>query len=211
MLEKNKKPIKCKESLSLFEVVSEGGDELIIEEENFIEELINRNEDGLYFIIENYGWIIKSIISKHLFYLKDHQDECFNDCLYAVWQNIESFDKERSSFGNWLGGIARYKSIDYLRKHLRARDEKYIDDLDIKVEDDSIDRLLKEELDKEINHMLSYLSEKDRILFKRFYLKEETVREISEDTNIKEGTLYSRLSRGKEKIRENLEGGNRDG
>ena len=184
---------------------------MIIIEGNFIEELISRNEDGLYFIIENYGWMIKSVISKHLFYLKDYQDECFNDCLYAVWQNIESFDKERSSFGNWLGGIARYKSIDYLRKHLRARDEKYIDDLDIKVEDGSIDGLLKEELGKEINYMLSCLSEKDRILFKRFYLKEETVRKISEDTNIKEGTLYSRLSRGKEKIRENLEGGNRDG
>ena len=73
-----------------------------------------------------------------------------------------------------------------------------------------MDGLLKKELDEEINYILSYLSEKDRILFKRFYLKEETVREISEDTNIKEGTLYSRLSRGKEKIREKV-GGNEDG
>ena len=183
---------------------------MIITEENFIEELINRNEDGLYFIIENYGWIIKSVISKHLFYLKDHQGECFNDCLYAVWQNIESFDKGRSSFGNWLGGIARYKSIDYLRKHLKVRDERDIEDFNIRVEDKSMDGLLKKELDEEINYILSYLSEKDRILFKRFYLKEETVREISEDTNIKEGTLYSRLSRGKEKIREKV-GGNEDG
>lgn len=184
---------------------------MIITEENFIEELRSRNEDGLYFIIENYGWIIKSVISKHLFYLRSHQEECFNDCLYGVWENIGSFDSSRSSFGNWLGGIARYKSIDYLRKHLKTRDERDIDDLDIKVEDTSIDGLLKEELDEEINYILSYLSEKDRILFKRFYLKEETVREISADTNIKEGTLYSRLSRGKEKIRENVGGGNEDG
>lgn len=183
---------------------------MIIREDNFIEAIINRNEDGLYFVIDNYGWIIKSVMSKHLFYLKDYEEECFNDCLYAVWQNIESFDKSRSSFENWLGGIARYKSIDYLRKYLKFRDEKDIDDLPLRVEDKSMDGLLKDELDEEITYILSCLSEKDRILFKRFYLKEETVKEISVDIKIKEGTLYSRLSRGKEKIRKNLKGGQKN-
>ena len=40
-----------------------GGIELKITEDNFIEELKYKNEDALYYFIENYGWIIKTVMS----------------------------------------------------------------------------------------------------------------------------------------------------
>uniref|UniRef100_UPI0039047390 sigma factor n=1 Tax=Gudongella sp. SC589 TaxID=3385990 RepID=UPI0039047390 len=90
-----------------------------ITEDNFIQEIKKRNEKALEYVIENYGWILKTVLKKHLFYLQDYYDECMNDCLLAVWENINNYNPEKSNFKNWVGGIAKYKSIDYTRKYLK--------------------------------------------------------------------------------------------
>ena len=105
---------------------------LRITEENFIEEIKKRNEIALEYVIENYGWILKTVLKKHLFYLQDYYDECMNDCFLGIWENIESYNPNKSSFKNWIGGIAKYKSIDYTRKYLKDLDNRNIEDIDIR-------------------------------------------------------------------------------
>ena len=56
-----------------------------ITEENFIEQLKKRNQRALEYVIENYGWIFKTVLKKHLFYLRDHYDECMNDCFLSIY------------------------------------------------------------------------------------------------------------------------------
>ena len=89
---------------------------LSITEENFIEQMKKKNEKALKYVIDNYAWILKTVIKKHLHYLPNFYEECMNDCLLAIWENIDCYDSNKSSFKNWVGGIARYKSIDYARK-----------------------------------------------------------------------------------------------
>lgn len=69
-----------------------------ITEDNFIEQLKNKNEKALEHVIDNYGWILKSVIKKHLFYLPDYHEECLNDCLMSIWENISYYDPKKSSF-----------------------------------------------------------------------------------------------------------------
>lgn len=69
-----------------------------ITEENFIAQLKMRNEKSIDYILDNYGWIIKSIVKKNLYNLGNFQDECINDVLLAIWYNIESFDEGRGQF-----------------------------------------------------------------------------------------------------------------
>ncbi|WP_287598267.1 hypothetical protein [Clostridium sp.] len=38
-----------------------------ITEENFIIQIKMRNEKSIDYVLDNYGWIIKSIVKKHLF------------------------------------------------------------------------------------------------------------------------------------------------
>ena len=52
-----------------------------INEENFIIQLRKRNENALDYVIDNYGWIIKSIVKKHLYNLQSVQDECINEII----------------------------------------------------------------------------------------------------------------------------------
>ena len=62
-----------------------------VNENNYIRELRNRNEKALDYIIDNYGWIIKSIVKKHLYNLHSVQEECINDILLGIWNNIREF------------------------------------------------------------------------------------------------------------------------
>ena len=86
-----------------------------INEENFIIQLRRKNERAMDYVIDTYGYIIKSVVKKHLYNLASVQEECVNDVLLAIWNNINSFDEERSSFKNWIIGISQFKSIDYKR------------------------------------------------------------------------------------------------
>ena len=67
-----------------------------ISEDNFIHQLKLQNEEALSYILDQYGWIIKSTVKKHLYNLESLQGECINDILMAVWYNIHNFDESRS-------------------------------------------------------------------------------------------------------------------
>lgn len=171
-----------------------------IDEENLIIQLRKKNEKALDYVIDNYGWVIKSIVFKHLYNLKSVQDECINDVLLGIWNNIGSFDENKSEFKNWVAGIAKFKSIDYKRKYLKGLEYENIDDLDISVQDTTHEEIVKNELSDDINEMLNCLNEKDRELFYKLYVEEKEVDKITEETGLKRDIIYNRLSRGKKRI-----------
>ena len=180
-----------------------------ITEENFVEEMKRGNEKALEYVIDNYAWILKTVIKKHLFYLPYLYEECMNDCLLAIWDNIISYNPERSSFKNWVGGIAKYKSIDYTRKYLKNLENQNIEDANIAIEDNSLKEILSKEISEQTEKMLSSLSKEDQKIFKKLYFEEKGMDEISEDTGLSKSALYNRLSRGKKKMRKEIskEGG----
>ncbi|MGL5652284.1 MAG: sigma factor [Paraclostridium sp.] len=73
-----------------------------ITEENFILKLKQKDERALEYVIDNYGWVIKSIVKKSMYNLESYHDECLNDILIGVWNNIDRFDKNKCSFKNWV-------------------------------------------------------------------------------------------------------------
>ncbi|KJZ86207.1 hypothetical protein ClosIBUN13A_CONTIG65g00705 [Clostridium sp. IBUN13A] len=179
----------------------ERGVKMKINEENFLDQLKTKNEKALDYVIDTYGWIIKSVIKKHLYNLQSVQDECINDVLLGLWNNIDKFDENKSEFKNWIAGIAKFKAIDYKRKYLRELDNENVDDLNITV-DDSINELLKNELSLEMQEMMNSLKEKDRELFYKLYVEEIEVDKVSQETGIKRDVIYNRVSRAKKKLRD---------
>ena len=177
---------------------------LKITEKNFIEQMKKRNEKALEYVIDNYAWILKTVLKKHLFNLENLYEECMNDCLLAIWNNIHYYDPEKSSFKNWIAGIAKYKSIDYMRRYLKDLENKNIDDIILASEDSSVKEILSNEISMETTKMLYSLSEEDREIFKKLYFEEKNMNEISKETGLSKSILYNRLSRGKKKMRKNI-------
>ena len=140
-------------------------------------------------------------MKKHLYNLQSVQDECINDVLIGIWNNIDTFDENKSEFKNWVAGIAKFKSIDYKRKYLKGLEYENIDDLNISVSESTYE-ILENELSLEVEEMLNCLNEKDRDLFYKLYVEEIEVNKISEETGMKRDAIYNRVSRAKKKIRD---------
>lgn len=182
---------------------------LQITEDNFIEQIKKKNEKALEYVIYNYGWVLKSVIKKHLYYLPDYHEECLNDCLMSIWENICYYDPEKSSFKNWIGGVAKYKALNYVRKYLRDLENENIENITVSIEDNALKAILTKELSLETEKMLECLSEEDREIFIKLYFEEKNMDEISCDTGLAKPVLYNRLSRGRKKMRQafSLKGG----
>lgn len=179
---------------------------LKINEENFIRELKMRNEKALEYLVDNYTWILKTVIKRHLFYLPNFYEECMNDCLLAIWDNIDSYKPERGSFKNWIGAIAKYRSLDYVRKYLRDLENQDIEDVDVSVDENALADILRLELRKETKAMLDSLNEEDREIFKQLYFEDKKMDEISKNTGLSKSVLYNRLSRARKKMRKKFIG-----
>ena len=67
---------------------------------NYIQQLRLHNEKALMYVIDEYGGLLMSVIRKHLFGLPERQEECFDDVLLKIWQNIPEFDEKKNTFKN---------------------------------------------------------------------------------------------------------------
>jgi RNA polymerase sigma-70 factor (ECF subfamily) len=175
----------------------------LMEEDEIVKRLIKRDETAIELVIDLYGGLIKSIIKKHLNGFECYIDECINDVLLSIWDNIKQFDHNKNSFKNWICAISKYKSIDYKRKHYK---ELVLESLDEKLSDKRFakDADLIDDINSEIESMLNYLSPKDRKLFFEHYVMNEGITNLSKKMNTKSSVLYNRLSRGRKKIKDNF-------
>lgn len=175
-----------------------------IGEKNYIKQLRLHNEKALAYVIDEYGGLIMSVIRKHLFYLPEKQEECFDDVLLKIWQNIESFDENKSTFRNWAAAVAKYQAIDYLRSYRKELQTVNIEDAVIVQEDHALAGMIEKEINSEVEKMLECLKPQDRELFYKLYVEEKSMKQISCETGIKQEVIYNRLSRGRKKLRRNM-------
>lgn len=175
-----------------------------IGEKNYIKQLRLHNEKALAYVIDEYGGLIMSVIRKHLFYLPEKQEECFDDVLLKIWQNIESFDENKSTFRNWAAAVAKYQAIDYLRSYRKELQTVNIEDAVIVQEDHALAGMIEKEIDSEVEKILECLKPQDRELFYKLYVEEKSMKQISCETGIKQEVIYNRLSRGRKKLRRNI-------
>ncbi len=172
-----------------------------IRESNFLQELRKGNEDALSYVIIKYGGLVMSIMQKHLYLMKDKQEECFDDVFINVWNHIESYDETQTEFRNWIAGVARNRAIDYLRKYKREVEELYFEDELINPAYEDVHSLIENEISLETEKMLSCLSKNDRELLQKIYMEEIPVEVLSQITGMSKNLIYKKVSRSKQKIR----------
>jgi RNA polymerase sigma-70 factor, ECF subfamily len=175
-----------------------------VNKENFIRTIKRRDERGLYYVIDTYGWLIKSIVKKHIYNL-DLQNECINDILLAVWFHIGSFNSDKGTFENWIGAVSKYKCINFKRKHLKLLETQNIDDLNLESDYCIENEVIKNQLSCDMENLLNNLNDEDKKLFLMHYVEEKDVRILSKEMDIRTSALYNRLSRGRSKLRAILE------
>lgn len=163
--------------------------------------ILNRKEDALIDLKNNYGRLLYGVINKILSSFCGVMDieECFNDALMSIWENIDCYDETKGELRNFLISVAKFRALDYKRKiskqkiNLELKDEIYKDTDDIQIDDEGFYKLIEN------------LKEKDKVIFVKKYLLDESVEKIAKDINMAKDTVYKRLMRGREKIKEYIE------
>ena len=145
-----------------------------ITEDNYVAGLQAKNEKALKFFIEHDGWIVKSIVHKMMAKYQDKQEECMNDIFLAVWKNVDRYTGEKASFRTWLTAVARYQVLSHIR------DIRYHDYVSLEI-----------------------LSEEDRQIFTALFWHEKSYEEVGQEMNMPVDRVYSRVSRGKKKLKKN--------
>ncbi len=94
-------------------------------------------------------------------------EELTSDVFVKIVANIERFDPEKASVSTWVFVITRNTLIEHFRKH---RDSEDIDELEIPVTDEPIDRIVMEEQQELLAKALRELPENVRdIIVARYY------------------------------------------
>lgn len=167
-------------------------------EKLLIKGLRKGKEDAYRQIIEEYG---NKLLRTCYLILKDREEaeDVVQETFIKVFQKLDTF-KENSSFFTWIYAIALNLCRDRLRKKqdMLTLEDEWVGENDVEFHvEKNIDR---EILRKEIFDMNSLYRE----VLVLFYFEELSIKEISNLLNEKEGTIKSKLSRGRNILRESL-------
>ena len=171
---------------------------MIINENNFILQLKKHNEKALEYVISKYGGLLKSVISKRLYLYPEDVEECLYDTFMKIWQNIDCYDENKTSFKSWATAIAAYRAIDRLRVIRKA-------DIITGIDDEVFENCMAISEDEVFNEaygeFLECLDENDRELFTKLFIEGLSVSEVSQNTGTEKSVIYNRVSRGRKKIK----------
>ena len=140
-------------------------------------------------------------------YMKDKQDaqDVTQDALIKVFKNLKNFNM-KSKYSTWLYRIVVNTSKDELKKRNKKQNEIDIDSeyensrlLDSKYE--PLKEMENKVLKKKLGEAIDILDLKYREVIVLCDIKDFSYEEISEILNIPIGTVRSRISRGRKKLR----------
>lgn len=139
---------------------------------------------------------------KNLSGMPEEIEECMDDVFLDVWNNIDRFDESKGSFRNWITAIARFRSIDYLRRYSRRRSEEDIAEYENKLANDNMLEIINEDISDSTEKLLGGLSDEDKDIILRYYWDDENVEKIADDYGVSSSSIYSRMSRARRRLKQ---------
>ena len=174
-------------------------------DQSLVNALQRGDEAALGEIIERYtpyvGAIVWNIVRESLS-LEDAK-ELVSDVFCVLWQNAEKARPE--ALKGYLGSIARTRALNALRK--TGRELPLEDDVITLASEGPEGEAIRKELYTALRRAVDALPEPDKSIFLRHYYLGQNSRVISETLNISRNTVTSKLRRGRERLRQELEKG----
>ncbi len=125
-------------------------------------------------------------------------EDVAQDVFLTAYRKLASFNAERCSFATWLFTIARNKSINVLRK---KKPRPIGDPPGRAVLTEPSDTLSQQELLAELNSQLAQLPAAQRRAFVLAEFEQLSYEQIAQIEKTRIGTIRSRISRAKAKLR----------
>lgn len=173
-------------------------------QENTVEWLLEKNEQGMDALLLHYGPLMRYIIAPILQNPQDRED-CLSEVSMRVWEKIGQFDGEKGSFRAWLTAITRNTALNHARRASGSSAEE-LSESTPSPDPTPEETLLKKERQEALKTALSRLSYKDRLLFYRKYYYRQSTAQIAAELGMTERAVEGKLYRVKKQLRKSLGG-----
>lgn len=169
-------------------------------------ELRRRNPKAINYVVDEYGNLLYKVIYSVLNSFNDegYIEECMNDVLLSIWNNIDKFKGEEDKFKSWICAIARFKAIDFMRKKHNEASFEELENVTLFSKEDVEDRVLIKENRTELIETINSLGEPDKTIFLKKYFLGYSSEEIATELNITKGNVNTRLCRGRKALKDKL-------
>jgi RNA polymerase sigma-70 factor, ECF subfamily len=130
-------------------------------------------------------------------------EDIAQDVFFTAYKKLTSFDESRSSFVTWLFIIARNKSLNAVKRKKTLKFHELPDDI---AEADDSASFAEKQVFVELEKNLDKLPTKLKRAFVLAEIEELSYEDIAQIENATIGTIRTRISRAKEKLRIAFEG-----
>ncbi|MFB9274396.1 sigma-70 family RNA polymerase sigma factor [Cohnella cellulosilytica] len=177
-----------------------------MEESILLKQLKQRRQSALEELIGLYGAYVSTIVRNVIGSRMKNEDveEVVSDVFVLLWTHAERIRDDSTTIKSYLAAIARNQSLKKWREH---HPHTYPLDDDILTAEISTNEWAELERRDWLEWALSLMSERDREIFIRYYFLMEKTAVIAEQLRMNESTVRSRLSRGRENLRQAIENG----
>ena len=175
-----------------------------ISEEILLKACIKGEKKSWDELIRHYSGVIYRVIKTFRLNRQEEADiyqQIFLELYKDNHRKLKSF-QGKCSFSTWLSVVTRRYCLNYLRdKNQRFRLITDIDPEQVNIKEEHFNKV---ETDLLLEKLIEKLSAKDRLILKLYYLKGLSCKEISDLTNTSLNTVYSKIHRALEKIRQSF-------
>ena len=167
-----------------------------------------RNPDAFGGLVERYEKMLRRYVTRLGCRNPEDAEDVLQNIFLKIYVNLNEYD-ERLKFSSWAYRLAHNETVSFFRKK-KIRPSSVETEEELVLFDtisDTVDILesLNEKMDAEcVRAALEGMDEQYRDVLILKYLEEKSYDEISDILKIPAGTVATRISRGKKKLRERM-------
>ena len=173
------------------------------EDHRLIEAVLGGDRQAYRNLVERYQNFVFTITLRVL-QSREEAEEAAQDAFFKAYKMLCTFS-QKSKFSTWLYTIAYRSAIDKARKKNRRIKSLDDDESVLQIEDNNYQSPLEaanqHDLQEVIQKALKRLKPADATLITLFYLKENSVKEVSEITGLSVSNVKTRLHRLREQLK----------
>lgn len=168
-----------------------------------VKNILNGNIQGFAIVVKNTEKLVAQIVRK-MTTNEDDQKDLVQDIYLKVYQNLSSF-QFNSKLSTWIANIAYNTTVNYLQKKKIpiTEIESSVENKLTTANNPELETIKTEELDV-LNTAIAQLPPLYKTLITLYHLEELPNKEISEITNLPEGTIKSYLYRARKILKDNI-------
>ena len=178
----------------------------MIEEKDLIRRAGQGDSDAFHQLVETYQAPVYRLALRMCGGDAALAEDAAQEAFLAAWRGLPRFRGD-SRFSTWLYRLTTNAAIDWLRREKRHRGMDDVTELELPDDGPSPqDQAEQAETQQAVRRALGQLSEEHRQVLLLRYMQELDYAEIAAALEISEGTVKSRISRAKMRLRELLDG-----